>query len=230
MRRGPTFGATTWAILRKDLRLELRTKESFTATAIFTTITFVLFHFGTGRDSLEGQLAAGVFWVTLLFAAALAINRLLHAEYEQGGFEALLLAPIDRNAILVAKAAMLFVVLTALEVVALPIYAVLLLEHSPVDALPQLIPVLLLANLGIAVVGTLVAGIASSTSARELIVPLLALPLAVPLLIGAARATGQLLVADPGAAALGRWIGLMALYDAVFVLLAYAVFDYLLDD
>ena len=219
-----------WAILRKDLRLELRTKESITATAIFTTITFVLFHFGTARESLEGQLAAGVFWMTLLFAAALAINRLLHAEHEQGGFEALLLAPIDRNAILVAKAAMLFVVLTVLEAVALPVYSFLLLEHSPVAALPQLIPVFLLANVGIAVVGTLVAGIASSTRARELIVPLLSLPLAVPLLIGAARATGQLLVADPGTAALGRWIGLMALYDAVFLLLAYAIFDFLLED
>jgi heme exporter protein B len=218
------------AILRKDLRLEQRTKESLTATAIFTTITFVLFHFGTGRDSVTGQLAAGILWVTLLFAAALAINRLLHAEYEQGGFEALLMAPIDRNAILLAKATLLFLILTVLEAIALPVYTLLLLQYSPVEALPQLVPVLLLANLGIAAVGTLVAGIASSTRARELIVPLLSLPLLVPLLIGAARATGQLLVADPGNAALGRWIALMALYDAVFVLIAYAVFDYLLED
>ncbi len=230
MNHGPNLAAASWAILRKDLRLELRTKESLTATVIFTTTTFVLFHFGTGRDALEGQLAAGVFWVTLLFAAVLAINRLLHTEYEQGGFEALLLAPIDRNAILIAKASMLFVVLSVLEAIALPIYTLLLLRHDPVGALAQLIPVMLLANLGIAVVGTLVAGIASSTRARELLVPLLSLPLMVPLLIGAARATGQLLAANPGAAVLGRWIALMALYDAVFLLLAYAVFDFLLEE
>ncbi len=230
MTGGPSLLSAAWTILRKDLRLELRTKESLTATAIFTAITFVLFHFGTGRDSVAGQLAAGIWWVTLLFAAALAINRLLHTEREQGGFEALLMAPIERNSILLAKAAMLFVVLTVLEAIALPLYALLLLEHNPVAALPQLIPVLLLTNLGIAAVGTLVAGLASNTRARELIVPLLSLPLMVPLLIGAARATGQLLVADPGNAQLGRWLALMALYDAVFVLIAYAVFDYLLED
>jgi heme exporter protein B len=227
---GPGLMSAAWTILRKDLRLELRTKESLTATAIFTAITFVLFHFGTGRNAVAGQLAAGIWWVTLLFAGALAINRLLHSEREQGGFKALLMAPIDRNSILLAKAGMLFVVLTVLEAIALPLYALLLLEHSPAEALPQLIPVLLLANLGIAAVGTLVAGLASNTRARELIVPLLSLPLMVPLLIGAARATGQLFVADPGNAQLGRWLALMALYDAVFSLIAYAVFDYLLED
>lgn len=222
--------SAAWTILRKDLRLELRTKESLTATAIFTTVTFVLFHFGTGRSELSGQLAAGIFWVTILFAAALAINRLLHAEYEQGGFEALLLAPIDRNSILLAKAAMLFVVMTLLEAIALAVFSLLLLEHSVLPALTRLIPVMLLTNVGIAAVGTLVAGIASNTRARELIVPLLSLPLAVPLLIGAARATGELLVAAPATADLGRWILLIGLYDAVFVLLAHAIFDYLLED
>ena len=85
------------AIARKDLLVELRTKESVPAMALFAVTTFVIFHFGLDRDSLEGELAAGVLWVTLLFAAILGINRLFVAEREQGGFDGILMAPIERN-------------------------------------------------------------------------------------------------------------------------------------
>jgi heme exporter protein B len=218
------------AIVRKDLRAELRAKQSVPAMALFSLTTFVVFHFGLDRASLEGDLAAGVLWVTLLFAAMLGINRLLVAEQEEGGFDAFLLAPVDRTAMLFAKAAVLLLYLVVVEVVAVPAFALLLLGPGAGQALPELLAVLALADLGIAVVGTLVSALAVQARARELLVPLLALPLLIPVLIGAARATSPLL-AEAGAEALpGRWVAVLALYDVVFGLLSYAVFDYLLED
>ena len=113
----------TGAILRKDLLLELRTKESVPAMALFTLTVFVLFHFGLDRDSLEGELASGVLWVTLLLAAVIGVTRLFAAEREQGGIDALLLAPVDRTALFVAKASALFLFLLAVEIVAVPAFA-----------------------------------------------------------------------------------------------------------
>jgi heme exporter protein B len=218
------------ALIRKDLRLELRTRESVPAMVLFALGTFVLFHFALDRPSVEGDLAAGVLWVTLLFAAVLGINRLFVAEREEGGFDAFLLAPVDRTAMFVAKATVLFAFLVALEIAAVAAFAVLLLEPSPWPALPGLALVLVLADAGLAVVGTLVAALAVQTRARDLLVPLLAIPLAIPLVIGGARATSPLLDAAGAGSIEGRWLLILALYDLVFGLLAYAIFDFLLED
>ena len=221
---------TVAALVRKDLALELRTKEAVPAMFLFSVSTFVLFRFGLDRTSLEGDLASGVLWVTLLFAAVLGMNRLFVAEREEGGFDAFLLAPVDRTSLFVAKAAVLFGFLVAVELAAVPVFALLLLGPSPVGALPELLAVLVLADLGIAIVGTLVGALAVQTRARDLIVPLLALPLVTPVVIAAGQATAPLL-AEAGAAALpGRWLGVLGLYDLVFGLLALAVFDFLLED
>ena len=218
------------ALVRKDLRLELRTKESVPAMALFSLGTFVLFHFALDRRTVEGDLAAGVLWVTLLFAAVLGIGRLFVAEREQGGFDGFLLAPVDRTSLFVAKAAVLFGFLVAVECFAVAAFAILLLGPSPWPALPGLALVLLLADAGIAVVGTLVGALAVQTRARDLLGPLLALPLTVPLVIAGARATAPLL-AEGGAGALeGRWLLILGLYDLVFGLLAYATFDFLLEE
>lgn len=218
------------AILRKDLRLELRTLETLTATLIFTTATFVVFHFALDRDELVGDLAAGVFWVTILFASALTINRLLSNERSQGGYESLLLAPIDRNAILLAKMKFLFLALCVLELFAFAAFALLLLGPNPTTEMLALIPICALANVGLATIGTLVSGIATDTTARELLVPLMTLPLFIPVLIGAAEATAPLFQATPVVVDLGKWLSLIALYDAVFVLIAYAIFEYIVGD
>jgi heme exporter protein B len=221
---------TAAAVLRKDLRLELRTREAVPAMALFALTTFVIFHFGLDRRSLEGELAAGVLWVTLLFAAMLGVNRLFVAEREQGGFDGFLLAPVDRTAMFVAKAAGLFAYLCAVELVAVPAFVVLLLAPGPGAVFPELLLVLVLANAGVAVVGTLAGALAIQTRARDLIAPLVALPLLVPVVIASARATAPLL-AEAGAGALpAKWPLILALYDVVFGLLAYAVFDYLLED
>ncbi len=218
------------ALLRKDLRLELRTRESVPAMVLFSVSTFVVFRFALDRERLEGDLAAGVLWVTLLFAAVLGINRLFVAEREQGGFDGFLLAPVDRTAMFVAKALLLFGFLSAVELVAVSVYSVLLLGPSPFQAFPGLPLVLALANAGVAVVGTLVGALAVQTRARDLIVPLLALPLLLPIVIAGAEATAPLL-AEGGAGALpGRWLAILGLYDVVFGLIAVAVFDFLLED
>jgi heme exporter protein B len=220
----------TGAILRKDLLLELRTKESVPAMTLFTLTVYVLFHFGLDRDSLDGELASGVLWVTLLLAAVIGVTRLFAAEREQGGIDALLLAPVDRTSLFLAKASALFLFLVAVELVAVPAFGLLLLGPGLGGTLPELPLVLLLANAGIASVGALVSALAAETRARELIVPLLLLPLMVPLLIACAQATEPFLRRDQGPEDLGRWLGLLTLYDVVFVLLSVAVFDYLLED
>jgi heme exporter protein B len=215
------------AILRKDLRQELRTLESVPSMALFALSTYVVFHFALDRSSLEGDLASGVLWVTVLFAAVLGMNRLFVAEREQGGFDGFLLAPVDRTAMLVGKAVVLFCFLVVLELIAVPAFVVLLLEPGPPV---ELLLVLLLADVGLAVIGTLVGAIAVQTRARDLIVPLLALPLAIPLLIAAAEATAPLLLSGGAEPLPGRWLTVLGLYDLVFGLLSYAVFDFLLED
>jgi heme exporter protein B len=222
--------ATARTILRKDLRLELRTKESVPAMTLFTLTVYVLFHFGLDRDSLDGELASGVLWVTLLLAAVIGVSRLFAAEREQGGIDGLLLAPVDRTSLFLAKAAALFLFLVAVEVVAVPAFGLLLLGPGLGGALPELLAILVLGDMGIAAVGALVAALAAETRARELIVPLLLLPLLVPVLIACAQASEPLLRPDQGPEDLARWLGLLTLYDVVFVLLSVAVFDYLLED
>jgi len=222
--------STVAAILRKELLIELRTLESVPGMSLFALTTFVVFHFALNRNNVDGDLAAGILWVTLLFAAMLGINRLFVADADQGGFDGFLLAPVDRSAMLLAKALALLAYLVVLEVVAVPAFALLLLGPPIGPALPGLVGVLALGDLGVAAIGTLVAAMAVRTRARDLLGPLLALPLLVPIVIGGVRASEPLLVlghtGTPGA----RWLLLLGLYDLVFGLIAYALFDFLLED
>jgi len=222
--------ATVGAVLRKELLVELRTLESVPGMSLFAVTTFVVFHFALNRGSVEGDLAAGILWVTLLFAAMLGINRLFVADADQGGLDAFLLAPVERSALALAKALALLVYLAVLELVAVPAFALLLLGPSLAHALPGLLAVLALGDLGVAAIGTLVAALAVRTRARDLLGPLIALPLLVPIVIGAARASSPLLASGHGGGPGARWLALLGLYDLVFGLITYAVFDFLLED
>ncbi len=221
---------TVGALLRKELLVELRTLESVPGMSLFAVTTFVIFHFALNRNSVEGDLAAGILWVTLLFAAILGINRLFVADAEEGGFDAFLLAPVDRSAMLLAKFLTLLAYLLVLEIVAVPAFALLLLGPPLSRALPDLLGVLALGDLGVAAVGTLVAALAVRTRARDLLGPLLGLPLLVPIVIGGARATSPLFTLAHPAAPPARWLLTLGLYDLVFGLIAYALFDFLLED
>ena len=218
------------ALLRKDLILQRRTPEAVPAMVLFSIGTFVLFHFALDEREVSGNLASGILWVTLLFASVLGINRLFVSEREEGGFDGFLLAPVDRTSMLIAKATLLFLFLSVVEVFVLAAFAILLLGPSPWGPLPELTLILALANAGIAVIGTLVAALAIQTRARDLIVPLLALPLSVPLVIAAARACAPLLTEGGAGALEARWLAILGLYDLVFGLLAYAIFDFLLEE
>jgi heme exporter protein B len=225
-----TFLSAVRAVLAKELRIELRTFETLPGMALFAVTTIVVFHFALDRGTVDGDLAAGVLCATLLFAAMLGVNRLFVADDRDGGFDAFLLAPVDRNALLVAKAVALLAYLVLLEIVVVPAFTILLLGPSLSGALPELVGVLALADLGIAICGTLVSALAIRTSARDLIGPLAALPLLLPVVIGLARSTSPLFAAGGAGAVPGRWLAVLGLYDLVFGLLAYAVFDFLVED
>jgi heme exporter protein B len=222
--------STAGAILRKDLLVELRTLETVPSMWLLSVITYVIFHFGLNRDTLHGQLAAGVLTVTLLFAAMLAVNRLFVAEREQGGFDAFLLAPVDRTAMLFAKAGALFIFMAALELVAIPAFALLLAPPHLGPSLPALLLFLLLANLAFAVIGTFVSAIAVHTRARDLIGPIIGLPLLLPALIATARGIAPLLVPNASGSPPAKWLAVLALYDLVNALLAVGLFDFLLEE
>lgn len=216
-------------ILAKDLRVELRTLQSLPAMALFAVTTFVVFRFGLDRTSLEGSLAAGVLLVTVLFAALLAINRLFVAERDEGGFDAMRLAPIDLSALFAAKVVALFVYLLVLEAIALPVFAAFFLDDAA--GLLPLAGVLALVNLGLAATGAVVSTVGAHSRARDLLTPLILLPLLVPLMIAAGGAAEPLLAAGgPTYDEVGKWVGTLALYDLVFLLVGYAVYDFLLED
>jgi heme exporter protein B len=218
-------------LLRKELLLERRAPQAVPAMALFAIVTFVVFRFGLDRRSVDGSLAAGVLWVTLLFASMLGAGRIFVLDYEEGGLDGFLLAPVDRTALLVAKATSFFAFLALVELVAVPAFVILLLGPAlSAGDVAKLVGVLALADFGIAVVGTLFGALAIQTRARDLILPLMALPLLVPVIIGSAKATAPLFQSGAAGTFPARWPLVLGLYDLVFGLLAYAVFDFLLDD
>jgi heme exporter protein B len=224
-----TRGRAFAAILAKDLRVELRTLQSVPAMALFAVTTFVIFRFGLDRTSLGGSLAAGILLATILFAAILAINRLFVAERDEGGFDAIRLAPVDGTALLAAKAAALVVYLLVLEAIALPVFGLFFLDTW--EGVGPLAGVLVLTDAGLAATGVLISSIAANSRARDLLVPLVLLPLLVPVMIAAANAAEPLLAAGgPSYGGIGKWLGVLALYDVVFLLVGYATYDFLLED
>lgn len=222
---------TVLTLLRKELLLERKVPQLVPAMALFSVTTFVVFHFALQQRDVSGDLAAGILVVTLLFATILGINRLYVADREEGGFDAFLLAPVDRTALGIAKALTLFAFLVLVELVMVPAFAILLFGPAMGAAVVgRLVLILLMVNVGLAVIGTLVGALAIQTRARDLIGPLVALPLLVPVVITAARALAPVLAAGGPGPIEGRFLAVLGLYDLVFGLLAYALFDFLLED
>jgi heme exporter protein B len=203
-------------LARKDLRLELRARDTLPAMLLFVLAILVVFHFALPDGS--SQLAElGLLWVAILFTALLGLGRAFVAEREQGLLDGLVLAPVDRSAIWLAKGIATFAFLAVAELVALPAFA---LFFSPVGW--STVAGVLLADLGICAVGTLLAAMAAAGRARELLLPLLFLPLALPIVIGGVGAS----VVDSS----GRYLAFLALYDAIFALLAWASFEYVVTE
>jgi heme exporter protein B len=211
-----TYLADVSALARKDLILELRARDTLPAMLLFVVSTLVVFHFVLPGDS--SQLAAtGLLWVAIVFTALLGLTRAFAAEREQGVIDGLVLAPSDRSAIWLGKALSILVFLVLAELVALPAFAVF---FGDVDG--ALVGGIGLADIGIAAVGTLLAAMAAASRARELLLPLLFLPLAIPIVIGGVGAS----VSDHPAS----YIGFLGLYDGLFAIICWASFEYLVTE
>ncbi|MBV8478848.1 MAG: heme exporter protein CcmB [Actinobacteria bacterium] len=204
------------ALARKDLLLELRARDTLPAMLLFVVATFVVFHFALPAHS--SQLAAsGLLWVAIIFTALLGLGRAFVPEREQRTLDGLVLAPCDRSAIWLAKAIATFAFLAAAEVVALPVFA--LFFHG---LHPATVGAVALADVGICAVGTFLGAMAVATRARDLLLPLLFLPLAIPVVVGG---VGASVAGSPG-----RYLAFLALYDAVFGLLCWAAFEYVVTE
>lgn len=211
-----TYLADVGALARKDLRLELRARDTLPAMLLFVVSTLVVFHFVLPGDSSK-LAASGLLWVAILFTALLGLSRAFAAEREQGVIDGLVLAPSDRSAIWLGKALSILVFLALAEIVALPAFDLFF-----GDVGWALIGGVALADLGIAAVGTLLAAMAAASRARELLLPLLFLPLAIPIVVGG---VGASVSDDPG-----RYVGFLGLYDALFAIICWASFEYVVTE
>jgi len=211
-----TYVRDVGALARKDLLLELRARDTLPAMLLFVVATFVVFHFALPSGSSD-LAASGLLWVAIVFTALLGLGRAFVPEREQRVLDGLVLAPCDRSAIWLGKGIATLAFLAAAEVVALPVFA--LFFHGLTAAT---VAAVVLADLGICAVGTFLGAMAVATRARDLLLPLLFLPLAIPIVIGG---VGASIVASPG-----RYLAFLALYDAVFALICWASFEYVVTE
>ncbi|MFN8511996.1 MAG: heme exporter protein CcmB [Chloroflexia bacterium] len=215
-----------WAIARKDLLIELRSRDVISSAVVFTLLVLLIFNFALDlTGDVVRAVAPGVLWVTFIFAGMLTLGRTFARERERGALQGLLLAPLDRGALFLAKLLVNLILLGIVEAAALPAFVALYnLNLRPIPVLA----VVLLGTLGFAAVGTLFAAVAANTRAREALLPLLLFPVLVPVIIGAVKATGETL---PGTPAAGPpWLNLLIAFDAIFLALAYLLFEYVIEE
>jgi heme exporter protein B len=204
------------ALARKDLLLELRARDTLPAMLLFVVATLVVFRFALPGDA-SNRVSVGLLWVAILFTALLGLTRAFVPEREQRVLDALVLAPIDRSTIWVGKSVAVLGFLLAAEAVALPAYWIFFTRPEW-----ETVAAVALADVGICTVGALLAAMAVAGRARELLLPLLFLPLAIPLVVGG---VGAGVTDDPG-----RYLAFLGLYDGVFAILAWASFEYVVTE
>jgi heme exporter protein B len=219
-----TFFEQVLTILWKDIRCELRSKQTWTGMGLFALLVLVIFNFAFDlRVDNKAAIAPGVLWVAFVFASLLGLGRTIAAEREKGSLDRLLLCPVNRKAIYLAKLLGNMLFIGVVEIVALPIFAALF----DVPLFGALLPIVLLGTLGIAAIGTLFSAMAAATQARELLLPVLVFPLIVPIVISAVRATGTLMVPTANEP---PWLGLMAAFDIIFLSVSMLTFEYVIEE
>lgn len=215
----------TLALYWKDVLAELRTREVVNSSLVFSLMVLVLFNFALDlRAERIPAVAPGVLWVTFAFAGVLTLGRAFAREQDRGTLEGLLLSPVDRSALYLAKLMAVLTFMGVVEAVSLPVFVALF--NVSLDW-PLTIAVVLLGTLGFAAVGTLLAAMAANTRAREVMLPLLLFPLALPVLIATVKATAQAL-GEPSDAD-HPWLGLLAAYDAIFLAVSFVVFEHVVE-
>lgn len=214
------YASDVAVLARKDALLELRSRDTVPAMLLFVVGSLVVFHFAVPADlSAESErvVAFGLLWVALLFTAILGLTRAFVAEREQRLIDALVLAPCDRSAIWLAKTLAVMAFLLLAELIALPAFA---LFFEPIDG--RTVVAFLLANVGLAAVGTVLSAVSAASRTRELLLPLLLLPLAIPIIVGGIGAS----VADEPA----QFLAFLVLYDAVFAIISWSAFEYVVTE
>jgi heme exporter protein B len=220
------------ALLAKDLLLELRGRELVPAMLAFVLGTMVLIRFGLGGDTEVGgtRAATGMLWVVVVFSSMLALVRSFAQEREHGIWDGLLSTPADRAAIWAARATatMLFLALT--QALALPLFWLFFLQDGRSPRFGVLIAALLLADVGVAMLGALLAGLATHVRAREVLLPVMFLPFALPLVTVAVRVTVDTISPQPSGFQASHGLAFLGLYDTIFGLLGWALFEYVVED
>lgn len=221
------FLRATFAVIAKDLAAELRSRELLSAMFVFALLVVLIFNFALELDvRTRNTVTAGVLWVTFTFAGSLGLNRSLAMEKDRGCMDGLLLAPVDRSAIYFGKMVGNLVFMLLVEAIVLPLYSIL--YNTDLFRLGFL-GVVFLGSLGYVAVGTLLATMTVQTRTRDVLLPILLFPLAIPVLIASVKAsTGFLQGLEMEA--IRPWLNLLIVYDTVFIAVAFMVFDFVVEE
>jgi heme exporter protein CcmB len=212
-------------IARKDLLVEVRSRELIYTTLFFAVATVLVFAFALVRPDQTSlaDVPAGILWVAVAFSGTLALGRTFERERQSETLRALLLAPVERPAVFLGKLMALFVLMVAVEIVLVPIVG--LFFDAPIGRAPGLLAALLLCGtLGFAAVGTLFAAMLVRAQSRDVLLPIVLYPMAVPVVIAGVRGTAAIFAAEPDFAMAQTWLAMLVFFDAVFVTLALWTF------
>ncbi|MBI3162549.1 MAG: heme exporter protein CcmB [Chloroflexi bacterium] len=223
----PSLWKATFAIVRKDLAAEFRSFELVSAMLVFSLLVIIIFNFALELNiEVRKTVNAGVLWATFAFAGTLGLNRSMSVEKDRGCMDGLLLAPVDRSAIFFGKALSNLAFMLVVEAIVLPVYS--LLYNVNLLRL-DLVGVILLGSIGYTSVGTLLSTMSAQTRTREILLPILLFPVAMPVLLASVKACSGLLAGDAIEDILTP-LNLLIVYDVVFIAVAFMVFDYVVEE
>ena len=215
------------ALAWKDILLEVRTRDIVVSVLVFAVLVVVVFNFALNvTPRVVDELAPGILWVAFSFAGVLAMSRAFALEKDRGTLEGLVLAPVSRDAIYFGKLASTFLFMVAVEVVVLPVFAALM-DFSAFSL--GLVLAILLATLGFAAVGTLFSAIAVHTRSREIMLPVLFFPVILPVIIAAVESSANS-IGNSGGVGLDKWLGLIAVFDVVFLVVCPWLFGLVVEE
>jgi heme exporter protein B len=221
--------ASAWLIARKDLSIEFRTRSAFLSALVFSLLGLVIFYYAWDSTAVTASdLAPGVLWIIFTFSGLLGLHRSFGVETADHAIDGLLASPVDREAIFLGKAIANLIFVAAVQAIAIP--ALALFYNLPLGSIAgPLIAIMLLAAIGLVAVGTLFSAMAVNTRLAELLLPMLALPFFVPIVIGASQATAKLLNGRP-VVEVGAWLKLLLAFDLVFVVACTLAYPFTVED
>lgn len=223
----PSFLRATLAIVQKDLAAEFRSRELISAMLVFSLLVILIFNFALELDiKTRESVTAGVLWTTFAFAGTLGLNRSMAVEKDRGCMDGLLLAPVDRSTIYFGKAISNLAFMLIVEAIVLPVYSVL--YNANLFRL-DFLGVILLGSIGYSAVGTLLSAMAVQTRTRDVLLPILLFPVAIPVLLAAVKASGGLLAGAEFSEILTP-LNILIVYDVVFIAVAFMVFDFVVEE